>query len=164
MNGKGYVDCCIAFTLSEYLGGWGLNQSEVSIQVTWSVSTNQRSVLRSRDHSRPIRALWISGWMLMRSECGEETLRQIQDWWISLQPLLRRNQGTFKGLNTETLILLDESFWLRQELKESQCESVRTSGWSLSWALNLHLTWVSLRSLLLGQTEPKILRLVCLCL
>ena len=32
-----------------------LSQSEASIQVMWSVSTNQRPVSRSCDHSRPIR-------------------------------------------------------------------------------------------------------------
>ena len=32
-----------------------LDQREASIQVTWSLSTNQRPVSRSHDHSRPIR-------------------------------------------------------------------------------------------------------------
>ena len=35
-------------------------------------------------------------------------------------------------------------FWLRQELKESQCSFVRLSGLSLSRALNLHLSGTDL--------------------
>ena len=41
--------------------------------------------------------------------------------------------------------IINPIFWLRQELKESQCTFVRSSGPNLSGALNLHLS-VSLRS------------------
>ena len=35
-----------------------LDQSEASSQVTWSRSSNQRPVVRSRDHAWPIRGYW----------------------------------------------------------------------------------------------------------
>ena len=61
-------------------------------------------------------------------------------------------------------------FWLCQELRESFCLSVCPSGTKFSKELNLHLSLidlsqVSLRSLcayFVRQTEPKILRLVCI--
>ena len=41
------------------------NQSQASVQVTWSVWTNKRSVFRSRDLSGPLRGLYSPCWRLI---------------------------------------------------------------------------------------------------
>ncbi len=53
-----------------------LSQSEISIQVTWSVLTNQRSVFRSRDLYWPIRDQY-SGHVT----CTDQSGVSIQDTW-----------------------------------------------------------------------------------
>ena len=56
----------------------------------------------------------------------------------------------------------DFFFWLRQELKESQCPSVCLAQVCLELSISLMVSYVGLscRSLFVGQTEPKILCLV----
>ena len=78
-----------------------------------------------------------------------------------------QHQGPEGSEDTDCETFMQVSFWLRQELKESQSSSVRPSDSNLSRALNLHysgsgLSQVSLRSLialsfssltLLGNTD-----------
>ena len=87
-------------------------------------------------------------------KCIQEVSKQL----INQNPEMRGIKNSIKAGSQK-----QQHFWLRQELKVSQCVFVCLFGTSLSKTMNLSLRGlcqqVSLSSF--EQTEPKILRLVC---
>ena len=100
-----------------------LDQSEASIQVTWSLSANQRPLSRSRDNSQPIRGQYPGQVITLdQSEATISLLGQVALWSIKLVRL--QFAGDLKFPHFVAILLMRDSAGRRAE-----CAELR--GWEI---------------------------------
>ena len=118
------------------------SQSEASIQVTWSLSTNQRPDSRSWDHCQPIRGQYPGhGITFSQSETSDYNIK-------FLPPLVSSSKKNIKFYN----IILKSSVWSqRLKLDNIWSDSLFNWPWTISLTISIHTEshYVTL------DTEPR---------
>ena len=101
-----------------------VTQSVASIQVTWPLSTNQRPVSRSRDHSRPIR--------------GQYRVTMLQSCWTTLShhaTSIKLDSRTPVFISLYEVLMLTVPWWPFLHIRWQMCNGpgVAFIVWFIPW-------------------------------